>query len=82
MLAALRCILSVIWVYACELLLSGYYSQEEAAQAAGFSDIKYFRTAFKKRLGRTPSGYLARHRLSAGDLGAPVDGCIHKAGEG
>lgn len=44
--------------YACELLSSGYYTQKEAAQLAGFSDVKYFRTAFKKRFALTPSEYI------------------------
>lgn len=44
--------------YACELLTSGYYSQKETARLAGFSDVKYFRTAFKKRYGMTISDYM------------------------
>ncbi len=48
--------------YACELLTSGYYTQKEAAQLAGFSDVKYFRTAFKKHLGCTPSAYIKQER--------------------
>ena len=43
--------------YACELLSSGYYTQKEAAQLAGFADVKYFRTAFKKNFGMTPGEY-------------------------
>jgi len=43
--------------YACELLCSGYYTQKEIAMYAGFSDVKYFRTAFKKRYGMTVSEY-------------------------
>ena len=43
--------------YACELLSSGYYTQKEIAMYAGFSDVKYFRTAFKKRYGMTISEY-------------------------
>lgn len=44
--------------YVCELLLSGYYTQKEAAQLSGFSDVKYFRTAFKKHFGVTPHKYI------------------------
>lgn len=43
--------------YACELLSSGYYTQKEIAMYAGFSDVKYFRTAFKQRYGMTISEY-------------------------
>ena len=46
--------------YVCELLCSGYYAQEEAARLAGFSDVKYFRTAFKKYYGITPSDYIKK----------------------
>jgi AraC-like DNA-binding protein len=43
--------------YACELLSSGYYTQKEIAMYTGFSNVKYFRTAFKKRYGITVSEY-------------------------
>ena len=46
--------------YVCQLLSSGYYTQKEAAQLAGFSDVKYFRTTFKKYFGITPSAYMAK----------------------
>jgi len=45
---------------ACELLSSGYYTQKDAARLSGFSDVKYFRTAFKKHFGVTPSEYLRK----------------------
>jgi len=50
-------IVSLRFQYACELLSSGYYSQKETARLAGFSDVKYFRTAFKKQFGYTPDAY-------------------------
>jgi len=43
-----------------ELLESGYYTQKEAATLAGFSDVKYFRTAFKKYYKSTPGEYLKK----------------------
>lgn len=54
----LQAILELRFRYARELLRSGYYSPKQAAEAAGFSDVKYFRVAFKKRYGQTPSQYL------------------------
>ncbi|MBE6589023.1 MAG: helix-turn-helix domain-containing protein [Ruminococcaceae bacterium] len=39
------------------LLQTGYYSVKEVALRSGFSDVKYFRTAFSKRYGCTPSTY-------------------------
>ena len=48
--------------YACDLLSSGYYTQKEAAQLAGFSDVKYFRTAFKKHFALTPAAYINKAR--------------------
>ena len=40
--------------YAEELLYSGYYTVEEVAELAGFSDSKYFSTVFKKLRGYPP----------------------------
>ena len=45
--------------YACRLLESGYHSVTEIASACGFSDVKYFRTAFRRRYG-IPPGQFAR----------------------
>ena len=39
--------------YAKSLLSTGYYRVKEASAMAGFSDVKYFRTAFKKKFGIT-----------------------------
>jgi AraC-like DNA-binding protein len=47
--------------YACELLRSGYYSPKQVAQLAGFSDVKYFRAAFTRRFGCSPSEYVRTH---------------------
>lgn len=41
--------------YAADLLRSGYYTPKQAAVQSGFSDVKYFRTAFTKHFGYTPS---------------------------
>lgn len=41
-----------------DLLRSGYYSTKEVAVMSGFSDVKYFRTAFKKRYGITVGDFL------------------------
>ena len=42
---------------ACSLLLSGYYSPRQVSELCGFSDVKYFRNAFQKRYGLSPSQY-------------------------
>jgi AraC-like DNA-binding protein len=44
--------------HALGLLRSGYYSTEEISRLSGFSDAKYFRTAFTKRYGCTPRRWL------------------------
>ena len=46
--------------YACELMTLCYYTQKEVALLSGFSDVKYFRTAFKRRYGITPSEYIQK----------------------
>ena len=43
--------------YAKNLLRSGYYQVKQVAQMAGFSDTKYFRTAFTRRFGISPSRF-------------------------
>ena len=49
--------------YAKALLETGYYSQKEIASRCGYSDVKYFRTAFKTETGLTPSEYRKRVRV-------------------
>lgn len=51
-------LLNMRFEYAKDLLLSGYYQTKEVAIMSGFSDVKYFRTAFKKRFGITVGEYL------------------------
>ena len=51
------------FAYAASLLRSGYYSTEETARLSGFSDGKYFRTAFTRRFGKSPA---ALKKVSAG----------------
>ena len=58
----LQTILNLRFRYARNLLRSGYYTPKQAAELSGFSDVKYFRTAFKKRYGETPSEYIAREQ--------------------
>ena len=43
--------------YALSLLKTQYYSQKEIASRCGYSDVKYFRTAFKKRTGSPMGDY-------------------------
>ncbi len=43
--------------YASFLLKTCDFSQKEIASLSGFKDVKYFRTAFKRRTGATPSDY-------------------------
>lgn len=40
--------------YACELLLSGYYSVASVADALGYENVYYFSRAFKKMTGASP----------------------------
>ena len=42
---------------ACRLLESGYYRAGEVSSLCGFSDAKYFSTAFKKEYGVSPAAY-------------------------
>ena len=43
--------------YAKDLLSSGYYTITQTALMSGFGDVKYFRTAFKRKFGITPTDY-------------------------
>ena len=51
----LQMLLEMRFDYATQLLSSGYYTPKQVASLSGFSDVKYFRTAYRKRFGRTPS---------------------------
>ncbi len=42
---------------ACRLVESGYYRTGEVSSLCGFSDAKYFSTAFKKEYGVSPAAY-------------------------
>ena len=53
----LQYLLELRFAHACKLLRSGYYSTKEIASLSGFSDVKYFRTAFGQRFGCTPTEY-------------------------
>ena len=53
----LESILDLRFSYAKSLLRSGYYSTKAVAAMSGFTDVKYFRTEFTKRVGVTPGGY-------------------------
>ena len=46
------------FAHAEKMLLSGYYSVKEVALLSGFSDVKYFRTAFSKRYGMPVGVYV------------------------
>ena len=59
----LQTILNLRFQYACSLLGSGYYTCKQTAELAGFSDVKYFRTAFKKRYGQTPKEFAQSNRM-------------------
>jgi len=43
--------------YAVSLLGAGYFTQTEIAQRCGYADVKYFRTAFRRRMGVCLSQY-------------------------
>ena len=45
--------------YAKSLLETGYFSQTEIASRCGFSDAGYFRTVFKRKLGKNIRQYLS-----------------------
>jgi len=62
-ISPLEGLLELRFDYARSLLRSGYYSTKEVAAMSGFSDVKYFRTAFSRRVGMTPSEYReTKHR--------------------
>ncbi|MBR5587206.1 MAG: helix-turn-helix domain-containing protein [Clostridia bacterium] len=44
--------------YAQQLLKTGYFSHEQISEKCGFSNVKYFRTAFKDFTGKSISEYL------------------------
>ncbi len=46
---------------AAELLASGLYSVADVAYLSGFSDAKYFSTAFSRRIGKSPFAYKKQH---------------------
>ena len=56
----LQTILDLRFQYAQRLLISGYYTCKQSAELSGFTDVKYFRTAFKKRIGETPVAFMKR----------------------
>ena len=45
--------------YAKSLLETEYFSQKEIASRCGFSDVGYFRTAFKRKIGKSITEYLS-----------------------
>ena len=47
--------------YACELLLSGYYSVASVADALGYENVYYFSRAFKKMTGASPTEYQKKY---------------------
>ncbi len=47
---------------AAQLLKTGRYSVADITYEVGFSDLKYFRTCFKKEFGHSPSDYSKMHR--------------------
>ena len=47
---------------AAQLLKTGRYSVADVTYEVGFSDLKYFRTCFKKEFGHSPSDYSKLHR--------------------
>ncbi len=57
-ISPLQAINNLRFEYAANLLRSGYYTPKQAADLSGFSDVKYFRTAFHKHFGCTPSEFI------------------------
>ena len=58
--------------YAKHLLKSGYYSVNEIAEMSGFSDVKYFRAAFKKRFGISCTEYRISKQKGLSHLHATI----------
>ena len=56
-ISPLQDILRLRFDYAERLLRSGYHTTKEVSLLSGFSDVKYFRTAFTRRFGKTPSEF-------------------------
>ena len=56
----LASLLDLRFEYAKSLLRSGYYATKAVAAMSGFTDVKYFRTAFTRRVGVTPSEFRRR----------------------
>lgn len=60
-ISPMQTLLDLRFDYAKNLLRSGYYQTKQIAAMAGFSDVKYFRTAFKKRFGITVKEYAEQY---------------------
>ena len=60
-ISPIQALLDMRFNYARNLLRSGYYEVKQVASLSGFSDTKYFRTAFKKRFGLTPNEYAKKY---------------------
>ena len=60
-ISPIHALLDLRFNYAKNLLRSGYYEIKQVASLSGFSDTKYFRTAFKKRFGMTPNEYADKY---------------------
>ncbi len=58
----LQMLLELRFDHATRLLSSGYYTPKQVAALSGFSDVKYFRTAYKKRFGCTPFDVINHHK--------------------
>ena len=56
-ISPLQKILDLRFHHACRLLRGGYHTVPKTALLSGFSDVKYFRTTFKKRFGVSPTVY-------------------------
>ena len=55
-----KCYLDTLRIqYAKALLETNYFSQKEISQRCGFSDVSYFRTVFKRKIGKCIREYLS-----------------------